>query len=416
MAERRTRFTNDQAVRIFLRAQGFGDPRPAGRVDARHFARVVSRLRLVQIDSVNVLTRAHYLPVFARLGPYRREALDRWIYHGRHMFEYWCHEQSYAPVSFHPMMRPRMHSMRDHGWKRVRDLLEHDPGYVRSVLDQVGERGPIPARHLSDPGEKTGPWWGYGKGKVALAWLFATGQVAVARRINFERWYDRPERVLPTEVLAEPDPSPEEADRARVREAAGALGIATVGDLADYFRMKITPTARAVQHLASAGEFREVSVTGWSRPAYLRDDVVLPRARKGTALLCPFDPLVWTGRGPSGCWGSATASRSTLPRPDGSTVTMCSPSSWTAGWWAGSMPRPTGGPVSSASRPPTPSRVWTFPPRAAPLPPSCTAWPPGLVWTMWRWWRRATWPELPGGRCESNPPPSRSGGLQGRLA
>ena len=293
MAERRTRFTNDQAVRIFLRAQGFGDPRPPGRVDARHFARVVSRLRLVQIDSVNVLTRAHYLPVFARLGPYRREALDRWIYHGRHMFEYWCHEQSYAPVSFHPMMRPRMHSMRDHGWKRVRDLLEHDPGYGRSVLDQVGDRGPIPARHLSDPGEKTGPWWGYGKGKVALAWLFATGQVAVARRINFERWYDRPERVLPTEVLAEPDPSPEEADRARVREAAGALGIATVGDLADYFRMKITPTARAVQHLASAGEFREVSVAGWSRPAYLRDDVVLPRARKGTALLCPFDPLVW---------------------------------------------------------------------------------------------------------------------------
>ena len=293
MAERRTRFTNDQAVRIFLRAQGFGDPRPPGRVDARHFARVVSRLRLVQIDSVNVLTRAHYLPVFARLGPYRREALDRWIYHGRHMFEYWCHEQSYAPVSFHPMMRPRMHSMRDHGWKRVRDLLEHDPGYVRSVLDQVGERGPIPARHLSDPGEKTGPWWGYGKGKVALAWLFATGQVAVARRINFERWYDRPERVLPTEVLAEPDPSPEEADRARVREAAGALGIATVGDLADYFRMNITPTARAVQHLASAGEFHEVSVAGWSRPAYLRDDVVLPRARKGTALLCPFDPLVW---------------------------------------------------------------------------------------------------------------------------
>ena len=278
---------------MFLGAQGFGDRRPSGRVDVRHFARVVRRLRLLQIDSVNVLTRAHYLPVFARLGPYRRQALDRWIYEGRHMFEYWCHEQSYAPVSFHPMMRPRMHAMRDPRWQRVRDLLERDPGYVRSVLDEVRERGPIPARLLSDPGEKTGPWWGYGKGKVALAWLFATGEVAVARRVNFERWYDRPERVLPPEVLAEPDPSPEEADRARVHEAAGALGIGTVGDLADYFRMKTASTAEAVRQLVAGGALREVSVAGWPRPGYVPADVVVPRRRRGTALLCPFDPLVW---------------------------------------------------------------------------------------------------------------------------
>ena len=293
MGQWQIRFTNDQAGRIFLRAQGFTDRRPSGRVDIRHFARVVRRLRLLQIDSVNVLTRAHYLPMFARLGSYRREALDRWIYQGRRMFEYWCHQQSYAPVSFHPMMRPRMQAMHDHRWRRVRDLLEHDPRYVRSVLDEVRERGPIPARQLSDPGEKTGPWWGYGKGKVALAWLFATGQVAVARRVNFERWYDQPERVLPPEVLAEMDPSPEEADRARIREAAGALGIGTVGDLADYFRMKNFPTARAVRQLVAGGELREVSVDGWSRPAYVPEDVVVPRTRRGTALLCPFDPLVW---------------------------------------------------------------------------------------------------------------------------
>ena len=209
------------------------------------------------------------------------------------MFEYWCHEQSYAPASFHLMMRSRMERMRDHRWKRVRDLLEHDPVYVTTVLDEVRSRGPIPARRLSDPGEKTGPWWGYGKGKVALAWLFATGQVAVSRRVNFERWYDRPERVLPSEILAEPDPSPEEAHRLRVREAAGALGIATVADLADYFRMKITPTARAVRRLVATGELREVTVAGWERPAYVSPSAVLPRTRRGTALLCPFDPLVW---------------------------------------------------------------------------------------------------------------------------
>ena len=293
MSRRRTRFTNDQAVRVFLGAQGFGDRRPSGRVDARHFARVVRRLRLLQIDSVNVLTRAHYLPVFARLGPYPREALDRWIYQGRHMFEYWCHEQSYAPVGFHPMMRSRMRAMRDHRWKRVRELLEHEPEYVRSVLEEVGDRGPIPARLLSDPGEKTGPWWGYGKGKVALAWLFATGQVAVAHRVNFERWYDRPERVLPAEVLETPDPSSGASASRMVLEAAGALGIGTVPDLADYFRMRITPTGRAVEQLVTRGDLREVAVAGWARPAYVREDVVLPRARRGTALLCPFDPLVW---------------------------------------------------------------------------------------------------------------------------
>lgn len=293
MATRRTSFTNDQAVRVFLGAQGFGDRPPSGRVDARHFARVVRRLRLLQIDSVNVVARAHYLPVFARLGIYPREALDRWLYEGGNMFEYWCHEQSYAPVAFHPMMRSRMREMRDHRWKRVRDLLEHEPEYVRSVLEEVGERGPIPARLLSDPGEKTGPWWGYGKGKVALAWLFATGQVAVAHRVNFERWYDRPERVLPAEVLAVPDPSTEESARCRILEAAGALGISTVADLADFFRMRITPTARAVEQLVDRGDLREVSVAGWMRPAYVRKDLVVPRARRGTALLCPFDPLVW---------------------------------------------------------------------------------------------------------------------------
>ena len=250
-------------------------------------------MRLLQIDSVNVLTRAHYLPVFARLGSYPREDLDRWIYEGRHMFEYWCHQQSYAPVRFHPMMRPRMREMDDHRWKRVRELLEHEPEYVESVLEEVGARGPIPARHLSDPGEKTGPWWGYGKGKVALAWLFATGQVAVAHRVNFERWYDRPDRVLPAEVLEAPDPSAGESARMMVLEAAGALGIGTVPDLADYFRMRITPTARAVEQLVDRGDLREVAVTGWVRPAYVREDVVLPRARRGTALLCPFDPLVW---------------------------------------------------------------------------------------------------------------------------
>ena len=293
MAARTTRFTNDAAVRIFLGAQGLAAGRPIGRVDSRHFSKLISRLRLLQIDSVNVVARAHYMPAFARLGNYDRDALDRWIYDGRNMFEYWCHEQSYAPMSFYAMMRPRMEALVDHPWKRIQELRRDGPDYIQAVLDEVQNHGPIPNRHLSDPGERTGPWWGYGKGKIALEWLFATGQITVNRRINFERFYDMPERVLPPEALAAPALTPVEADRARIRESAVALGIGTVADLADFFRMKKVDTAAAVAWLIERGELQEVTVDGWDKPAYVRPDVIVPRARRGTALIAPFDALVW---------------------------------------------------------------------------------------------------------------------------
>ena len=293
MARKRTRFTNDAAVRIFLGAQGFNDPRPTGRVDARHFSKLISRLRLLQIDSVNVVTRAHYIPVFARLGLYDRAALDRWIYDGRNMFEYWNHEQSFAPMSFHSMMRPRMDGKREYSWKAYFELQENEPDYIDSVLAEVRERGPITHRQLSDPGEKTGPWWGYGKGKIALGWLFLTGQITVGRRVNFERHYDIPERVMTPEALGAPDMTPIEANQARIREAAVALGIGTVADLSDFFRMKKADTGAAVEWLVAQGELVEVSVDSWSQPAYIRPEVVVPRTRRGTAVMAPFDTLVW---------------------------------------------------------------------------------------------------------------------------
>ena len=293
MARKRVRFTNDAAVRIFLGAQGFIEGRAAGRVDSRHFAKLISRLRLLQIDSVNVVTRAHYMPAFARLGPYDRDALDSWIYDGRNMFEYWNHEQSFAPMEFHSMMRPRMKGYSEHSWRAYKDLQENEPGYIESVLEEVRERGPMTHRQLSDPGEKTGPWWGYGKGKVALSWLFLTGEITVDRRINFERHYDVPERVMTPPALAAPDMSQEEANRARIREAIVALGIGTVADLADFFRMKKADTGAAVEWLVNKGELDEVSVDGWDKPAYVRPDVVVPRNRRGTALMAPFDTLVW---------------------------------------------------------------------------------------------------------------------------
>ena len=287
------RLTNDQAVRVFLASQGFMESRPSGRVDARHFAKLIRRLRLLQIDSVNVLTRAHYLPVFARLGSYDRTALDRWIYDGRNMFEYWCHEQSYAPMSFQPMMRTRMRAVADKPWKRIQELRDTNQPYIDQVLGEVVDRGPVSSRELSDPGQKTGPWWGYGKGKIALDWLFSIGAITVDRRVNFERFYDAPERVFPADVLEADDPSPEESDRARIREAVVALGIGTVADLADFFRMRKTETARAIEWLVAQGELVEVEVPEWGATAYMRPDTPIPRRRRGVALLAPFDTMVW---------------------------------------------------------------------------------------------------------------------------
>lgn len=290
------RLDNEAVVRAQLAAQGFADGRPPGRVDARHFRRVIRRIRLLQIDSVNTVARAHYLPMFSRLGPYDRAALDRWIYEDRAMFEYWCHERSYAPVGFYPMLRPRMEAMRRHPWRQVRELALAAPDFVAEVLERVARLGPAPARRIGE-GEAVAPsggWWkSYGPTRLALEWLFATGAVSVAKRVNFQRWYDLTERVVPPGLLNLPPPDAAQADRMMILEASAALGVGTVGDLADFFRMRKEAAAAAVRALAERGELREAEVPGWGEPAYASPDLTIPRNLRGTALLAPFDPLVW---------------------------------------------------------------------------------------------------------------------------
>lgn len=233
------RMDNEAAVRAFLAAQGFADGRASGRVDARHFRRVIRRIRLLQIDSVNAVARAHYLPVFSRLGPYDRDALDRWIYEEGAMFEYWCHERSYAPVDFYPMLRPRMEAMRDHPWRQVREMALASPGFVDEVLGRVARLGPVPSREIGEGEARPAGWWkGYGATRLALEWLFGTGGVSVAKRVNFHRWYDLTERIIPPDLFHQPPPDPEQADRMMILEAAAALGVGTADDLADYFRMR----------------------------------------------------------------------------------------------------------------------------------------------------------------------------------
>jgi uncharacterized protein len=281
----------DQARRIALAAQGFTARRPSGRIDVRHFRRVLGHVGLLQLDSVNVLERSHYLPVFSRLGPYDRRAFDRWTTASGELFEYWGHEASLIPVEHYPTFRFRMDEMQP--WGSARRLLENRPGYVDDVLDEVTRRGPLTVSDLDDPGERGGPWWGYAPGKQALEWLFASGRLTATRTPSFGRLYDLPERVVPEWARRQPAPDREGSYRRLLIDATRHHGLGTVADLADYHRLH-RPTARAVlMSLAQDGLVIPTTVEGWRQPVYLSPDAVLPRRSTGAALLSPFDPLVW---------------------------------------------------------------------------------------------------------------------------
>ncbi len=283
--------TNDQARRIALAAQGFARPRPIGRIDVRHFRRVLNHVGLLQLDSVNVLERSHYLPMFSRLGPYDRAALDRWTTSSGEIFEYWGHEASLIPVDRYSTFRFRMGEMKP--WGSVRRLLDERPGYIENILEQVAIRGPLTVADLDDAGERGGPWWGYAPGKHALEWLFASGRVTAYRSPTFGRRYDLPQRVVPAAVIAESPSDQAEAYRTLLVDAARHHGVGTVADLADYHRLH-KPTARPIlEDLAVEGALVPVAVAGWRHPAYLHPDAVIPRRATGTALLSPFDSLVW---------------------------------------------------------------------------------------------------------------------------
>jgi uncharacterized protein YcaQ len=286
------RLTLDQARRYALAAQGFTDPRPTGRVDVRHFRRVVDRIGLVQLDSVNVFSRTHYMPFFARLGYYDRAALDAWLWGSSEMFEYWGHEASLIPTRDHRLWRWRMNGT--FNWERLERMRQDHPQYLDDVLAQVRERGPLRTADLHDPGERDGTsMWGWSRGKVALEALFMGGKVSTAHRRNFVRMYDLTERVIPTEHFEAEDLEPEEAQSILLLRAARSMGVATAADIADYPRIRMPDARPLIERLAAAGELVEVEVQGWDRIAYLHPDAVLPRKVTGRALLSPFDNLIW---------------------------------------------------------------------------------------------------------------------------
>jgi uncharacterized protein len=286
------RLTLDQARRYALGAQGFADPRPSGRVDVRHFRKVVDRIGLVQLDSVNVFSRTHYMPFFARLGSYDREALDAWLWGSGEMFEYWGHEASLIPTRDHSLWRWRMNGT--FNWQRLETMRQEHPEYLDEVLSQVRERGPLRTAELHDPGERDGTsMWGWSKGKVALEALFMGGKVSTATRRNFVRMYDLSERVIPAEHYDVDDLDPEEAQSGLLLRAARSMGVATAADIADYPRIRMPQARPLIERLAAAGELIEVEVEGWGKNAYLHPEATMPRRVEGRALLSPFDNLVW---------------------------------------------------------------------------------------------------------------------------
>ena len=302
-----------EARRLAVRSQGFG-PRPA-KPSTAHLRRLADRINAFQIDSVNVLARAHYVPAFARLGPYPVEVLDALAYRRRELFEYWGHAACLLPISLYPLVRYRMRA------DLALELMETERGAaVAKVYAEVAERGPLTASELTDRGRRSGKWWGWGEGKMMLEFLFGAGLLAIAGRRNFERLYDLAERVIPRGVVDAPAPSREEAMKELICVGARACGVGTFGDIAGYLnvdgwrdrrvpgpwwerprgedgRRRVKPIGkRLVAELVEEGRLLPATVEGWTEPAYLAPAARLPRAVEARALVTPFDSLVWDRR------------------------------------------------------------------------------------------------------------------------
>jgi uncharacterized protein YcaQ len=290
------KFSLKAARRIALAAQGFGGERAAEPSGFAQMRRMVERLGLLQIDSVNVLIRSHYLPLFSRLGPYPTARLDAAaLGRKRNLFEYWGHEASLLPVATYPLLRWRMERAR-HGlgiYGGLARFAKENRPFLDAVLAEIRARGPLSAGELTDGGRGEGGWWGWSDGKRAVEYLFWAGELTTAERRGFERVYDVPERVLPHDVLATPVPSEEEAQRQLLLISARALGIGTEFDLRDYFRLEVTDTKARLAELMEDGALTPVTVEGWRNPAYLDPNARIPRRIEAHALLSPFDSLIF---------------------------------------------------------------------------------------------------------------------------
>lgn len=286
------------ARRLALAAQGFNRRATSGPIKARHVTQLIEQLGAVQIDSVNALVRSHYLPLFSRLGNYSQSLLDEAAWsqgRQRALFEYWGHEASLLPMMLYPLLRWRMRrAAQGEGiYQQMARFGREQQAIIARVLQSVREQGALGAGSLSTRQERAGPWWDWSAEKHALEWLFAAGEVTVAGRRGFERLYDLPERVLPAAIINHAEVPEAEAQRGLLLHAATALGVGTEKDLRDYFRQDPLPSRIALAELVEMGALQVVSVEGWRQPAFCLAQYSVPRKVTGSALLSPFDSLVW---------------------------------------------------------------------------------------------------------------------------
>ncbi len=308
---RPVQLSSSEARRLALNSLGFAARKPA-RATAVHVRATAERLGAIQIDSVNVLARAHYLPTFSRYGPYAAATLDELAYRRRVLFEYWGHAACFLPVDLFPLLQWRMQRQVE-AWsavsKRQRDFNE-------AVYREIAERGPIAAGDISIAGKSTGPWWGWSEGKRAVEFLFRQGRVAVAARRNFERQYDLTERVIPESVRRMPVPAIEDAQKALIVRAVRAMGVGTAKQILQYFhidcwwdrltvngRRKPAIAARLFDELVEDGRIVPARVDKWPQPAYIAADTKAPRAIEARAIVSPFDPVLWERQWTSAVFG-----------------------------------------------------------------------------------------------------------------
>lgn len=287
-----------QARRLALTAQGFSGRQSSAAITSRQVTRLIERLGVLQIDSVNALVRSHYLPLYSRLGNYPQKLLDQaaWSQGAqRTLFEYWGHEASLMPIELYPLMRWRMQrASRGEGIYQgmARFGREQQPTIAR-VLQAVREQGALGAGTLNTRQERAGPWWDWSAEKTALEWLFAAGELTVAGRRGFERLYDLPERVLPSAIVNHPQVAEADAQRGLLLHAVKALGVGTEKDIRDYFRQDPTPAKAGLAELVEQGTIERVQVQSWKQPAYALPAIRVPRKVTASALLSPFDSLIW---------------------------------------------------------------------------------------------------------------------------
>ena len=295
MAQRLDSLSIADARALALAAQGFDTARPKTKATQRHVDALISQLGVIQIDSVNVLVRSQELPLFSRLGNHNRNAIPK-ATEQQKLFEYWGHEAAHLPVEIHPLFRWKMEAARLGKAKHwgLTSFYDDNKAFVKRMLKHVEKNGPTTSRELSTRTEKKGTWWDWDEAKVALEYLFLTGQLmSRGRGTDFARIYDTPERVLPEDVLNAPTPSEHDARKQLLVRSAIAQGVATASDLADYYRQKPTTVKPLITELVEEGELRTVAVDGWTEKAFIHRGAKLPKQLHATALLSPFDSLVW---------------------------------------------------------------------------------------------------------------------------